>query len=292
MYLKNNLSCLLKSYLLRFLLIFIGLTLCNISCQKTTESQIRNVAAETVKEEEADMGNPDNAKEDFTYPDIPNYAVWEKKNPPRITIEVMTDMKKKLLTLTYSVKNTTGEAIWLFIDDPPLICLAPEQRLAFMNMIPIIPTRVYTNYQYYPPIVRLETNQIITRKASYDLPLYDKHPYGGSRDMFFPIKKGAIGTEVGTDTKERIKNTISLEEQTRKRRSMIKEDVSREALMYIGYFPEKDIKKGLRPGGNIDENIAFNGFRRQLLVRSNTIRLIIPVRLHPWMVELKTYWRK
>lgn len=282
MYFENNPF---RSYLIWFLLIFTVLILFGVSCHKNTEFQIQHISKADAKEE-AGMGDSDSAKEDFTYPNNPSYAIWEKKNPPRITIEAMTDQQKKVLTLTYSVKNTTGEPICLFHYDTPFICLATEQRVAFMNMIPF--ASVWGSFMpHYPPIVRLETGQTLMGKASYALPLYNNHPYPfGCMNLFMPINKETLRAEVRQDVSDKRTDKKSIEETLRSLRGTAKIDVSREAVMYIGYFPEKDLKNGFRPG---EKNL---GFRRQFLAKSRTITIGVPVFLDAWMAELKSYWRK
>lgn len=239
MYLKNISFLSGKSYVRWLLLVFAVLALSNISCKKKIESQITDISEETVKEE-VNIVNIDATDEACREMNDPGITIWEKKNPPRITIEVTTDPQKKVLTLAYSVKNTTGEPIYLFYCDPPFIRLTSEQQILFMSLMPAVSRWGYAR-QYVPPVVRLEINQGINRKVCYSIPLFDTYPYlGGPASIPLPIN----------------------------------DEMSREARMYIGYFPVKDMKRELLPA----ENIFRNGFRRQLLVKSNIIRFSVHVR--------------
>lgn len=177
-------------------------------------------------------------------------SIFLKKNLPRVEIEVKTGSDQKILDLSYSFKNTTGEPIFVFYSNPPFVRIGLNCQIEFMSLMPILTPWMRVIAPHIPRVLRLDVNQLNTGKACYKLPLIDSHPYPAGPIMTVPIP--------------------------------IEEEKSAQVQMTIGYFPESDGNR-LFDSVNLCEKVpGYYDLKRQFLVSSKPIMLSVRVLRPLW----------
>ncbi len=191
----------------------------------------------------------DNINREETMSDS-HLAIWEKTNPPSISISGKLEQDGKILHLACVIKNTQSRPIYVFREENPLIRLDSGGKVNVISMMLEIPPWMFVVAPHIPPVTRLAVNQEIKIEASYHLPLQETHPYPPFPDFVRPVTS--------------------------------KDEVATQFQFVLGFFPEDD-KNALFDGVQSGEQVpSYYELKRQFLAISQPVAISVPVRRPIW----------